>query len=57
MAAQIKESFGIDPELIPSSGGCFEVVADGKKVFSKLDQGRFPEADELIQLIEPVAGA
>ena len=38
----------MDPELIPSSGGVFEVVADGDLVFSKKALGRFPEEDEVI---------
>ena len=38
----------MDPELIPSSGGVFEVVADGDLVFSKKSLGRFPEEDEVI---------
>jgi selenoprotein W-related protein len=33
--------------LIPSGGGVFEVVADGKLVFSKKSEGRFPEKDEI----------
>jgi len=33
--------------LQPSSGGRFEVTADGVLLFSKAETGRFPTADEL----------
>ena len=48
MAAEIESSFGVKSELIPSQGGCFEVVADGQLVFSKNEQKRFPESEEVI---------
>jgi len=48
LAAEIESTFGVNPELIPSKGGCFEVVADSNLVFSKNDQGRFPENAEVI---------
>lgn len=38
--------------MIPSDGGKFEVTADGKALFSKLEQGRFPTNEEVIDLIE-----
>jgi selenoprotein W-related protein len=37
----------VDVELIPSSGGVFEVTADGRLVFSKKALGRFPEPGEV----------
>lgn len=39
-------------ELVKSSGGAFEVIADGKKVFSKLGLGRFPAYREVPALIQ-----
>ena len=33
------------------SGGIFDVVVDGKRVFSKHDTGRFPEPGEVGRLI------
>ncbi len=38
-------------KLVPSGGGAFEVRVNGKLVFSKLSEGRFPELKELKQLI------
>ena len=42
---------GIEVELIAGSGGIFEVVADGRPVFSKKQQGRFPETGEIVRLL------
>jgi selenoprotein W-related protein len=38
-------------ELIPSSGGVFEVRVDEKLVYSKKALGRFPEEGEVANLI------
>jgi selenoprotein W-related protein len=37
--------------LVPGAGGIFEVRLDGKTIFSRKQQERFPEAKELKQLI------
>jgi selenoprotein W-related protein len=34
-------------ELVPSSGGVFEVSRDGQALFSKKATGRFPEWEEI----------
>ncbi len=34
-------------EIVPGSGGVFEVSCDGELVFSKKTSGRFPEWDEI----------
>lgn len=39
-------------ELIPGSGGAFEVIADGKTVFSKADTGRFPKSGEVVNKLK-----
>ena len=37
--------------LIPGSGGVFDVRVDGRMVWSRKDQGRFPELKELKQIV------
>jgi selenoprotein W-related protein len=49
----LKKSLGVDSELIPSSGGVYEIFVDGKKVFSKKELGRFPEEGEIVRLVRP----
>lgn len=39
-------------ELIPSSGGVFEVTVNGEKVYSKQETDRFPEPGEVIKIME-----
>jgi len=34
-------------EMIPASGGVFEIFVDSKCIFSKQDLNRFPEEDEV----------
>jgi selenoprotein W-related protein len=38
--------------LIPSTGGVFEVSFEGDLIFSKKDLGRFPEDGEIMKLLE-----
>ncbi len=38
--------------LTPGSGGVFEVTVNGKKIFSKKEMDRFPNADELIEKMD-----
>ena len=52
LAAEIKSKYSVDAELIPSKGGCFEVVADGKLIFSKNAEKRFPEHDEVLTQLD-----
>ncbi|HHD64797.1 MAG TPA: SelT/SelW/SelH family protein [Desulfobulbaceae bacterium] len=41
----------IDVELIAGSGGVYEVIVDGKSIFSKKQTGRFPNEGEIVALI------
>ena len=35
--------------LIPSSGGAFEIRANGKLLHSKLESGEWPDFDEIVK--------
>ena len=35
-------------QLEPSGGGCFEFTIDGDLVYSKLQNGQFPDEDEIV---------
>lgn len=52
MAAELKDNFGYESELIKSSGGVFEIEFDGELIFSKASLGRFPDQDEIKNLIK-----
>ena len=45
----IKREFGIDAALEKGSGGVFDVVVDGRLVYSKHQTGRFPEESEVVE--------
>jgi selenoprotein W-related protein len=42
----------VDVELIGGSGGVFEVMVDGRLIFSKKTLGRFPNDGEILQIVE-----
>lgn len=48
MAAEIKKQLGVDSQLVRGSGGIFEVTADGERIFSKKEEGRFPSEKEIL---------
>jgi selT/selW/selH-like putative selenoprotein len=51
MGDELKKSLDADIELIAGSNGVYDVTVDGRMIFSKFEQGRFPQADEIISLI------
>lgn len=44
----IRKERGVEATLVRGGGGEFEVTVDGKLVFSKRAEGRFPEAEEVL---------
>ena len=55
MTESILKEFKQDIEsltLVPSDGGKFEFSIDGNLVYSKLEEGRFPEYNEIQPLIK-----
>ena len=48
----MRKTLAAEVELIPGTGGVFEVVADGREVFSKKKTGRFPTAEEVLALLQ-----
>jgi selenoprotein W-related protein len=39
-------------KLVPSGGGAFEISVNGKKVYSKLDTGEFPDPDAILKAVK-----
>ena len=46
------QEFGVESTLTPGGGGVFDVIVDGKTVFSKKSIGRFPETGEIVSTIQ-----
>jgi selT/selW/selH-like putative selenoprotein len=51
LAAELKQAFGVEAELKVGSPGAFEVIVDGRNVYSKDATGRFPVTGEVMQAI------
>jgi len=49
---ELKIKLGAEIELIGGANGIFEITVDGKMIFSKSEQGRFPETEEIVSLIQ-----
>ncbi|RBW69587.1 hypothetical protein DS031_10170 [Bacillus taeanensis] len=39
-------------ELIPASGGIFEVTVNEEKIYSKKETGKFPQVEEIINKMD-----
>lgn len=46
------DTYNAQVALIASDGGVYEVVVDGKEIFSKKKLGRFPRDGEITDLID-----
>jgi selenoprotein W-related protein len=42
--------------MIPSKGGCFELTVGGKRLYSKLETGKFPDEEPLITEVGKALG-
>lgn len=52
MSDEIEEAGANKCELIGGGGGVFDVVVDGRLIFSKHQTGRFPEPGEIAGLVD-----
>jgi selT/selW/selH-like putative selenoprotein len=52
LAAEIRRGTGTDVALVEGRGGVFDVVADGKLLFSKKTERRFPTAEEILRALQ-----
>jgi selT/selW/selH-like putative selenoprotein len=48
LAAEIKKALGVDSQLVRGGGGIFDVTVDNKRIFSKKEEGRFPNEKEIV---------
>ena len=59
MVNQLLASYGmplnksLTVSLNPSDNGIFDIVLDGKLIFSRKQQGRFPTVEEIKSQIDP----
>ena len=51
----LKSELGVDAELIGGDKGIFDVKANGKMVFSKYEEDRFPDDEEIVTALRALA--
>ena len=56
LADLIKRETGLKAQLVPGSGGIYDVTADGAMVFSKKEAGGFPENRDVVDKLKTLAG-
>ena len=44
----MREQFGTAVRLVASGGGVFEVIVDGRLIYSKRATGEFPDEEQLL---------
>ena len=49
---KIKSKYGVDSKLISSGGGVVEVMLNNSLIFSKKELGRFPDDNEISDIID-----
>ena len=54
MRDDLSDEFGYWAEAVPGDRGAFEVYVNEQLIFSKLQQDRFPNDREIIQLIREI---
>jgi hypothetical protein len=52
LAGEIRKALNIDVKLKSWLFGTFDIIVDGKPVFSKSQIGRFPNEGEIITIIK-----
>jgi selT/selW/selH-like putative selenoprotein len=48
LAAAIQQATGLDAKLVKGDGGVFDVRVDGRLIFSKKKEGRYPTNEEIV---------
>ena len=52
MRESIQSKFGVNDELIKGTGGVFEVTLNNSLIFSKKELGRFPNENEVENILD-----
>ena len=52
MAEEIEKQLAVEVELRPGDYHSFDVLVEEEVIFSKFEEDRFPQAGEIIELIQ-----
>jgi len=50
---ELERGLGVKPKIRWGSTGQFDVIADGRVVYSAEETGRIPTADEIVKIVKP----
>ncbi len=51
---EISDTLGYWAEIVPGARGAFEVYVNNNIIFSKLKEDRFPNRNEVVELIDTI---
>jgi selenoprotein W-related protein len=52
LADELHDAFDAETKLVPGTEGIFDIIADGKLIYSKFETGRFPNPGEIVQKLK-----
>lgn len=53
LQADLEKSLGVKPKIRWGGTGQFDVMVDGKVVYSAQETGRIPTTEEIVKIIKP----
>lgn len=54
MGEHLHKEFGAEIDLIAGGGGIFVVAVDGREIFAKSKEGRFPDFNEITTVVKGI---
>jgi selT/selW/selH-like putative selenoprotein len=52
VAKALKKEYGVEADIRTGDTGSFDVYVNGELIFSRFEEGRFPENEELVEIID-----
>jgi selenoprotein W-related protein len=56
LADELFREFQVKAKLIPGTNGIFDVIINGRKIFSRMETGRVPEPGEISRKLKAEGG-
>ena len=48
---ELKKNLGAEIELVAGSNGVFDISLDGNMIYSKFEEGRFPQTEDILSRV------
>ena len=49
---ELKKDLGAEIELVAGSNGVFDISLDGNMIYSKFEEGRFPQTEDILARVK-----